>query len=103
MDYTILKKAGVGQKEFADLIDASRVTVNNWVTGKNKPSKHLQKKVKNQLTLVTAAHRLRLLPGEIPTMHKSNVAARKKYIHDKLGDAAKKLRAKKRAQATQSK
>ena len=96
MDYGILKKAGVGQKEFAELVGVSRITINNWVTGRNNPSKHLAQKVRVQLTLVTAANRLGTLPGDIPTMHKTNVLSRKKYIRAKLADAAKKLQARKK-------
>ena len=96
IDYAIIKKAGLGQKEFAELLGVSRVTVSNWVNNKTSPSKHLESKVRNTVTLLTAANRLKLLPGDIPNMHSSNVEERKKYIHDKLADAAKKLRAKKR-------
>lgn len=92
MDFEILKKAGVGQQEFAELVGVSRVSVNNWVRGKNRPSKHLVSKTKQQLAYITVAHRMGLLPGDIPTMHKSNVDSRRDYIHDKLDDAAQKIR-----------
>lgn len=92
MDFEILKKAGVGQQEFAELVGVSRITVNNWVRGKNDPSRHLAKQVKHNLTLITAAHRLKYLPGDIPTMHKTNVESRREYIRDKLDDAALKIK-----------
>lgn len=92
MDFSIIKKAGVGQQEFADLVGVSRITVNKWVSGKNPPSRHVVQKVKHNLTLLTAAHRLKYLPGDIPTMHKSNVDSRREYIHDKLADTAAKIR-----------
>lgn len=97
LDYEIIREAGVGQKEFGDIVGTSRVTVNNWVNGKTNPSRHLEKTVRNHLTLLKAAVRLKLLPGDIPSMHKTNVEARRKFIRAKLNLAAKKLRARKRA------
>lgn len=91
-DFTTIKKAGIGQLEFAELIPVSRVTVNNWVSGRTAPSRHVAKQVKTQLTLLRAAVRLRTLPGDIPTMHHSNVESRKDYIRGKLDDAAEKIR-----------
>ena len=91
-DFKIIKKAGLGQLEFADLIPVSRVTVNNWVSGKTKPNKHVVNEVKRNIVLLRAAYRLRTLPGDIPTMHQSNVESRREYIRDRLDDAAKKLR-----------
>lgn len=103
MDFAILKKAGIGQQEFADLVGVSRISVNNWVTGKNQPSRHLTPKVKQQLTLLLAATRLKTLPGEIPTMHKTNVSSRQEYIRDKLADAESILRKRKAQQVAKAK
>ena len=95
MDFDMIKKAGLGQQEFADLVGVSRITVNKWVSGKNPPSRHVEQKVKQQLGLLTAATRLKYLPGDIPTMHKNNVLARRDYIRDKLVDTAAKIRERK--------
>lgn len=99
MDFTIIKKAGIGQLEFAKLCDVSRVTVSNWVLGHTSPNRHVVKQVAKQLLLLKAAHRLRYLPGDIPSMHKHNVQSREEYIHDKLADASKKLLAQKAKRA----
>ena len=95
MDFSIIKKAGLGQLEFAKLCDVSRVTVSNWVLGRTTPNRHVTKQVARELALLRAAVRLRYLPGDIPSMHKNNVASREDYIHDKLADAAEKLLEKK--------
>lgn len=88
MDFTIIKRAGIGQLEFAKLCGVSRVTVNNWVLGHTTPNKHVATKVGKQLALLKVAVRLRYLPGDIPSMHSRNVTSRAEYIHDKLADAA---------------
>jgi hypothetical protein len=91
MDFTILKLAGVGQQEFGNLVGVSRVSVNNWVRGKANPSRHVEEKCKRYLAYLKVAHRMKLLPGQIPTMHKTNVASRKEYIRDRLEIAAQKI------------
>jgi transcriptional regulator with XRE-family HTH domain len=95
-DFKILEEAGLSQREFAELVGVSRVTVNNWLRGKQKPSNVLAKLAKRQLAYITVAHRLGWLPGDIPRMHKSSVEARSIYIRDKLESAAEKIRQKKR-------
>lgn len=99
MDFSIIKKAGIGQLEFGNLCEVSRVTVSNWVLGKTAPNRHVVKQVAKQLTLLRAAVRLRYLPGDIPTMHKNNVGARDEFIRDMLADAAEKLREQKAKRA----
>ena len=91
MEFDIIKKAGIGQQEFAELIGVSRVSVNNWVRGKSKPSKHTREKCKRYLTYLKVANRMKLLPGQIPTMHRLNVLSRREYIRAKLDDAAQKI------------
>lgn len=95
-DFDVLESAGVSQREFADLVGVSRVTVNNWTTGKQKPSNVVTKLAQRQLAYITVAYRLGWLPGNIPRMHRTNVEAREEYIRAKLGDAAEKIRQKKR-------
>ena len=92
MDFSIIKRAGIGQLEFANLCDVSRVTVSNWVLGHRSPNRHVTKKVAKQLLLLKAAVRLRYLPGDIPSMHKNNVEARAEYIDERLLEAFEKLR-----------
>lgn len=99
MDFSIIKRAGVGQREFADLCGVSRVTVNSWVQGYTSPSRHVSKQVNRNLLLLRAAAKLRYLPGDIPPMYKDNVASRREYIHAKLDDAAEKLRTQKAKRA----
>jgi transcriptional regulator with XRE-family HTH domain len=95
--FEILEKAGVSQREFAELVGVSRVTVNNWSRGKQKPSNVLSKIAQKQLAYITVAYRLDWLPGDIPRMHRTNVEARKQYISAKLDDAAEKIRQKRQS------
>lgn len=94
--FSVLEDAGLSQREFADLVGVSRVTVNNWTRGKQKPSNVITKLAQKQLAYITVAYRLGFLPGDIPRMHRTNVEARKEYIHAKLAEAAEKLKQKKR-------
>jgi len=92
MDFDSIKRAGLGQKEFADLIGVSRVSVNHWVKGKSKPGKHTVDKCRKQLQLVGAAHKLKFLPADIPIMCNSNVESRKAYIDAKLSETKRKIK-----------
>lgn len=92
MDWKIIEDSGISQREFAELIGVSRVTVSNWVRGAQKPTKVFAKLANRQLTYLKVAHRLKWLPGDIPKMHKTNVGSRKEYIHAKLVDAAAKIK-----------
>ena len=91
MDFTILETTGVNQKEFGYLVGVSRVSVNYWVSGRSKPSKHVTPQCKRYLAYLTVAHRMKLLPGQIPPMRKGNVEFRRAYIRDKLAVAAEKI------------
>jgi transcriptional regulator with XRE-family HTH domain len=93
MEWKIIEQSGISQREFAELIGVSRVTVSNWVRGAQKPTKVFARLAKRQLTYLKVAHRLKWLPGDIPKMHKTNVDSRAEYIHAKLTDAAAKIKA----------
>ena len=64
MDYSVVKKAGLSQTEFAMLCGVSRVTTNLWIRGKMKPNRHIADKVKSRLALVGYAVEAGLLPAE---------------------------------------
>ena len=93
MDWDVIEDSGISQREFAELIGVSRVTVSNWIREVQTPNKVFGKLAKRQLTYLKVAHRLKWLPGDIPKMHKSNVDSRQEYIHAKLVDAATKIKA----------
>jgi|TARA_B110000908_G_scaffold69869_1_gene84252 transcriptional regulator with XRE-family HTH domain len=92
MDFAYIKHAGMGQKEFADLIGVSRVSVNNWIKGKSKPGRHTIEETRKQLELVTAAYKLKYLPADIPIMCNSNVESRKAYIDARLMETKRKIK-----------
>lgn len=62
MKFTILEKAGLSQREFADLVGVSRITVNTWVTGKHQPADHVRPRVLAAIKHLTAMVRDKQLP-----------------------------------------
>lgn len=45
MDFSLIKKSGVTQQEFAELVGVGRVTVNLWVRGKMNPNPEVRDNV----------------------------------------------------------
>lgn len=49
MDFGLIARAGLTQKEFAELCDVSRTTVNLWVTGKMNPHRFVRENIERNL------------------------------------------------------
>lgn len=55
MDFTTISRAGLTQREFADLVGVSRVTTNMWVTGKMAPHRFIKDNVEAVLLALNTA------------------------------------------------
>jgi hypothetical protein len=62
MDFSLIEKAELTQKEFGRLCGVSRVTANLWATKKFAPHRYIQARVKDNLTAIAAAIEAGLLP-----------------------------------------
>jgi len=62
MDFSLIKKSGITQQEFAELVGVGRVTVNLWVRGKMKPNTEVQATVLWHLDMLDHA----LENGDLP-------------------------------------
>jgi DNA-binding XRE family transcriptional regulator len=89
--FDLIEKAGLTQREFADLVGVSRVTVHGWTKGQ-EPRKMVHKPVTNALTLLRAAIKLKLLPGTMPNPSRHTRQQRADYIRDTLRQARARLK-----------
>jgi hypothetical protein len=48
-EFAVLQQAGLSVYQFAHIMDVTAPTVYGWVSGKNKPSRHLKPKVEHAL------------------------------------------------------
>jgi transcriptional regulator with XRE-family HTH domain len=55
MDFTLLTRAGMTQREFADISGVSRATVNMWSTAKMKPHRYIEDRIASVLAAVKSA------------------------------------------------
>ena len=62
MNFELVKTAGLTQKEFAQLCDVNRATVNLWVAGKMRPHRYLADNVRANLMRIEHAINAGLLP-----------------------------------------
>ena len=65
MDLTPLKRAGVSQGQFADLLGVSRVTVNTWVVGRRAPTPKIRGRIHAVLRLLDEAVESGALPVQV--------------------------------------
>jgi len=68
MDFTVVSKAGLTQREFATLCGVSRVTVNLWVKGKMRPCRFIAPFVQDTLDAINHA----MSKGRLPLPGKSD-------------------------------
>lgn len=78
MNFDIIAKAKITQKDFADICGVSRITVNLWVGGKMQPHRFLQPKVEAALAALEQA----VSSGKLPT--KSATYTAKQVLKDNL-------------------
>ena len=88
LNFKVISEAGLTQTEFADLLHAQRVTVNNWVNNRSRPHKMWGKKCATYLTLLKMAVYDGTLPGDIPPVHKDNMSERSDFIQTALREVA---------------
>lgn len=55
MDFTIIKRAGMSQLEFATLVGVNRVTANLWVRGKMSPHRFISQKIAQVIEAMQSA------------------------------------------------
>lgn len=60
--FEILKKTGLTQGDLATLFKVSRITMNNWMTGKTNPHALIRAAVDLKLKAIGAALRAKALP-----------------------------------------
>ena len=87
LDFTIIKRAGLTQQEFAQLCEVTRTTVNLWVKGGSQPHKCVRRRVATLAAAMTRAVDAALLP--LPLDDGARVA----HIRLALREAAKKSQA----------
>jgi transcriptional regulator with XRE-family HTH domain len=62
MDFSMIGRSGLTQREFGELCGVSRVTVNLWIAGKMGPHRYIKDTVEHALDTVSAA----LDTGKLP-------------------------------------
>lgn len=62
MDFELIARAGLTQREFAEVAGVSRSTVNLWVSGKMNPHRYISGHIDSVLSAIEA----RLHSGELP-------------------------------------
>lgn len=82
-----LSSSGVTQRELAELIGVSRVTVNRWIKGYSQPSPAISRVLVDILNLLDVAVERGLLPGGLPPAHGKTVETRRHMLSHKLGEA----------------
>lgn len=92
LDFKVIAEAGLTQTEFADLLHAQRVTVNNWVNGRSSPHKMLRERCTTYLKILRVAINHGQLPADIPPVHKDNMSERSEYIAAALKEVAATIR-----------
>lgn len=78
MDFTVIKRAGLSQLEFARLTGVSRVTTNMWVGGKMHPHRYITSRIKqvvDALESAVVAKQLPLSESVAPTKRLSAIKA----------------------------
>lgn len=84
LDFSIIKKSGLTQVEFASLCKVTRTTTNLWVAGKTQPHRYIRPIVQRVISLLGDAVDQDLLP--LPTDHDERATR----IRLAMRDAAKK-------------
>jgi len=100
-DFTIIREAGLSQREFAELAGVSRVTVSNYTSGKCGVGPHVAPKVSRALKIVAAALRIGTLPSSMPPATRHSIQARKDAIAAVVEDILARSRNNKAAQHNQ--
>ena len=67
LDFTVVNRAGLTQKEFASLAGVSRVTTNTWVRGKMKPHRYIRARAEKFVALLERAVECAALPLPVTT------------------------------------
>ncbi len=62
MDFSIIERAGITQRQYADLVGVTRVTVNFWIKGRVRP----RDIVRSRIALANAALERAVEAGELP-------------------------------------
>ncbi len=62
MQFDIIEKAGLTQREFAQICAVSRATVNLWVNGHMNPHRYIRSTVQSKVAMLQRAVTRGLLP-----------------------------------------
>jgi transcriptional regulator with XRE-family HTH domain len=71
MNFKLIKQCGLTQQEVADALGVTRITINNWVTGRCGVSVHLQRKMQTFLDALESAKAAKDLPVYVDDMTRS--------------------------------
>lgn len=84
LDFSVVKKAGLTQIEFANLCEVTRTTANLWIKGNNQPHRFILRRI--SAVLITLARAVEAATLPLP----KEAEARMNSIRLALREAAKK-------------
>lgn len=88
MDFSVIKKSGITQQEFAELVGVGRVTVNLWVRGKMNPNIEVQPTVLWHLEMLDRA----IEAGDLPPPDHLRPRSRAPHIKRAIVSARRAMR-----------
>jgi DNA-binding XRE family transcriptional regulator len=81
MDFTIIRRAGITQGQFAELVGVTRATVNTWVSGEFRPNAKQRRHVIRAIKLLETAVEEARLPLPADTRHSTVLATFRDALH----------------------
>ena len=89
---TVLEDTGITQREFADLVGVTRVTVNRWVAGLSSPSPAIDRVVRDVVFVLSVALDEEWLPGNLPAAHGRTIEDRRQRLDKIIAKAQRKAK-----------
>ena len=83
-NFDVIERAGISQDEFAQIMDVSRTTAHNWIHGKTKPHRIMDRRLQKLLSRIEDAVEHNRLPGKLPPTSKYTRTARHEIIRAAL-------------------
>lgn len=73
---TVIDEAQITQRELAQMVGVSRVTVNRWVRGLAVPSPAIERLLRDVCFVLDVAIAEQMLPGNLPPAHSKTLEDR---------------------------
>lgn len=89
---SVLESSGITQREFADLVGVTRVTVNRWVAGLSAPSPAIDRVVHDVAFILSLAVSEGWLPGNLPAAHGRTIEDRKRRLEKIVAKARRRAK-----------